>query len=170
MKTFNKPLLVEGNGFTVVPRAPNAPELQWMTRAERAMKPLIEDGCTVTFSVSGEVFLNLGIHISNGPEQPMGGFKIYEQKNCCGIMVVSGAGAHPARKGLGKLLTRLQKALAAEFKYTRMLATAITEHPLFTDSYKAAVPFALAMGWKQVDSFRNPNSGNTVGIFIHDLS
>lgn len=87
------------------------------------------------------------------------GWSFVEMPGCCGVLISTGAHViHAYRgKGVGTLLNEYRKRVAKTFGYGLLLCTDI----LTNDSQQKILD---KNGWKQITAFRNPRTGNTIGM------
>ena len=96
----------------------------------------------------------------------MSGFTLIQQVNCCAILVSTQTFVREnfRSQGLAQDMMGIKEALAREFGYSMLMATVnISGNP-------AEVHILEKFGWKNNgDSFVNPRTKNTVGIFTKIL-
>jgi GNAT superfamily N-acetyltransferase len=96
----------------------------------------------------------------------MAGFTLVEQVNCCAILVSTRTFVYEPYQGQGiaQEMMPIKEALAREFGYSMLLATVnVSGNP-------AEVHILEKFGWQlSGDTFVNPRTKNTIGVFTKVL-
>ena len=92
-------------------------------------------------------------------------WELWQMKNCCGICVSTAVQvAEPYRKiGIGELLNKVRIHTAKLDGYGLLLCTDVL-------SNEPQQKILKANGWDCVKEFKNPRTGNDIGIHTVDLS
>ena len=91
-------------------------------------------------------------------------WKLYQLPHCCGICVSCNAWVHPdwRGRGNGKLLNQLRQQIARSMSYSLLMCTDVE-----TNAAQRGV--LRSNGWKDLHTFVNSRTNNTVIISVIDL-
>jgi hypothetical protein len=94
-------------------------------------------------------------------------WQLWQMKNCCAIQVSTKAEVFTAfrERGIGSLCNKIRIESARRNGYARLMCTAVTSGMENMPQTK----ILLNNGWRRIDSFVNPRTDNTVGVFVYNL-
>jgi hypothetical protein len=94
-------------------------------------------------------------------------WELWQMKNCCAIQISTKAevAPHLRGRGIGRLCNMIRIESARRNGYTRLMCTAVTSGMENMPQTK----ILLNNGWRRIDSFVNPRTDNTVGVFVYNL-
>lgn len=98
-------------------------------------------------------------------EQPWMGYNLTQLPGCCGVVVSNGAWieGNVRGNGLGDYFHRERISLSEFMGYTVMMCTTVS-------SNEAENHILEKNDWKKVHTFQNKRTGNTVFIWIKDIT
>lgn len=92
-------------------------------------------------------------------------WELWQMKNCCGICVstASEVGKNFRKRGLGTILNQIRIDYAKGMGYGLLLCTDVT-------SNKPQQKILTKNGWDKICEFKNPRTGNEIGIHVVSLT
>jgi hypothetical protein len=94
-------------------------------------------------------------------------WELWQMKNCCAIQISTKAEveSHLRGRGIGRLCNMIRIESAKRNNYTRLMCTCV----LSGAESMPQISILRNNGWKQLDTFENPRTRNTIGVFVHKL-